>query len=51
MESVGLELLAGHVGDDGSGKAHQTGSLVLGRFAPTVALLATSRAIMVGACK
>lgn len=48
MESVGLELFAGHVGNDGGGEAHQAGSLVLGRFAPAVALLAAPRSVMLG---
>jgi hypothetical protein len=51
MKSVGLELLASHVGDDGGWQAHQAGSLVFGCFAPAVALLATSWSILFGAYK
>jgi len=48
MKGVCLELLAGHVGNDGGWKTHQTGSFVLGRVTPTVSLLAALRAIFFG---
>ena len=51
VKSVGFQLLAGHVGHDGGGETHQAGSLVLGRIAPAIPLLATLRAIGVGSCK
>lgn len=40
MESVGFELLAGHLGHDCGGKPHEAGGLVVGRIAPAVSLLA-----------
>lgn len=49
MEGVGLELFAGHVGDDGSGQAHEPGGLVLVGVAPSVPLLATARSIRIRA--
>jgi hypothetical protein len=49
VEGVRLELFAGHVGDDGSGQAHEAGGLVLVGVTPSVPLLATARSIGLGA--
>ena len=40
MKRISLKLLIGKVCHDHRGQAHETGSLVLLRIAPTVALLA-----------
>lgn len=45
MKRVRLKLLAGHVGHDGGGQAHEASSLVLRRLTPTAALLSLARAI------
>lgn len=45
VEGVCLELLAGHVRDDSSGKAHEASGLILGSITPAVTLLTTARAI------
>lgn len=50
MERVGFELFTGHVCDDGGGKAHQAGSLVLRGIAPSITLLAAASAICLGSC-
>lgn len=47
MECVSLKLFAGHVGDNGSGQAHEASGLVLGSVAPSVPLLATTRSIRI----
>lgn len=44
VQRVRLELLAGHVGQDGRGEAHEAGRLVVRRVAPPVALLAAKSA-------
>jgi hypothetical protein len=45
MEGVGFELLARHVGQDGSGQSHEACGLVLRGITPSVSLLASSRPI------
>lgn len=49
MQGVGLELFTGHVGDNGRGQTHQASSLVLRGITPSVALLASARAVSIGA--
>jgi hypothetical protein len=48
VQSVGLELLARHVGHDGSGQAHQTSRLVFSSISPSVPLLAAPGTIGLG---
>ncbi len=47
MQGVGLELLAGHVGENGSRQAHEAGCLVLGRLAPARSLRDARRCVFV----
>jgi hypothetical protein len=49
MKGVGFELLACHVGENGSRETHEASSLVLGDVAPSTALLASARTIGLGA--
>ncbi|KAI6776350.1 hypothetical protein HG530_000295 [Fusarium avenaceum] len=49
VQRIGLELLACHVGQDGSGQAHETSGLVLGCITPSVSLLSSSRSVRLAA--
>ena len=49
VEGVGLELFAGHVGENGRGQTHKTGGLVLRNITPSVALLTAPGTIGLGA--
>ncbi len=53
VQSVSLELFAGHIGRDGSRKTHQAGCLVLCNITPAVPLLSASLSIAGGlfSCK
>ena len=51
MQCVGVELLACHVSEDGSGQVHQTSSLVVSRVTPSVALLSLLGAVGVQLCR